>query len=209
MSVNYGVKFTDMFGPQFLSAAAPFRAVGFDPLRSPGFWESLLATTLGGKQTGHRCEHDVEIEIGGNTYRIECKYSSQYYQRYTPVNGRDYSRHVFKWAKPRGGGGKTGVNALVLIGLTPGDVIYSWCVPRDAIEPGCKSITVAAPEERRSTTYGRWDAYMAPFDAIVGAVMRVCLGYVGVATRPANHAKRRARRARREAERSYPLFPGP
>lgn len=172
--IDYGVHVKDIVGAEMWRASREFKLIGHDPFRMPGFWDAWLATMLGGATTPAGAEHDVEVEIWGRRLNVECKFSKEFFMAYPPIRGKDWSRWVFKWAKPRGNAGKDTAHAVVLIGLTEYDMVHSWCLPIHAISRACKSITVAASRSRAEDSTGPFDCYMVPFTEILPAVAAVC-----------------------------------
>jgi len=144
----------------------------FDAFSQPLFWEKIVAQRLGGLATSHKALHDVEVEIWRKTCRAEVKFSRSFLCHFTRIRGKDWSRNIFKWAKPRGCSGKDTVDAVILLGIDSG-MVYCWIIPKSDIARNCSSITMTVPAERQGSR-SRWDQYAVPFDAMLPAFARVC-----------------------------------
>lgn len=202
--IDYGVHVKDVVGSEIWRASQEFKLIGHDPFRMPGFWEAWLATMLGGATTSAGAEHDVEVDIWGVRRNVECKFSNEFFMAYPPIRGKDWSRWVFKWAKPRGNAGKDSAHSVVLIGLTEADIVYSWCLPIDAISKTCRSITVASPRSRADDSVGPLDRHVVPFTEILPAVAAVCHNSHDAKMR---HDGRKQRAAMDRAKGQGTLFP--
>lgn len=164
----------DIFSEEQIKASKTLLEHGFDVMRQPMFWEVLVATVLGGKTTPHCEEFDVDVSIWGKRCRAEVKFSNVFYCKYSPIRGVDWSRNVFKWAKPRGCAGKDGADACILIGRDVDETNYVWVVPLIAIKRGRASITITAPSSRVTDHRGRLDRWLVPFDQLLPAFAQVC-----------------------------------
>ena len=165
-------------------------AAGVDVMRQSSFWEAIVARLLGGELTSHKAFHDIDVSIWGRPCRIEVKFASAVFTHYRPIRGEDWSRHVFKWAKPRGNSGKRTVDAIVLLGNDAG-IVYTWVVPLHAIRPDCRSITVCAPRDRTPGSRSSWDAFAVPATELLPSVARICHNILDLPMRKANAAARR------------------
>lgn len=163
---------------------------GVEVARYSAFWESIVARMLGGELTEHKALHDIDVTIWGRSCRIEVKFATAAFMHYRPIRGEDWSRHVFKWAKPRGNSGKRTVEAIVLLGYDAG-LVYTWVVPLTDIRPNCSSITVCTPRDRTVGSHSAWDAYMVPATELLPSVARVCHNILDMPMRKANAAARR------------------
>lgn len=172
---HWGALESDILFPSELAHVEGLRSIGFDPLAQPALWEVIIARMLGGETTSHKSEHDIEAEIGGIMRYVEVKFSTGHRCKYSPIRGRDYSHEQFRWAKPRGKGGKDAVDAIVLVGRAMSGLVYSWVLPLGMIARGCSSIAIKCPEER-ATDGWRWDRYAVPFDQLLPAIARIARG---------------------------------
>lgn len=163
---------------------------GVEVARYSAFWEAVVARMLGGELTGHKALHDIDVTIWGRPCRIEVKFATAVFMHYRPIRGEDWSRHVFKWAKPRGNSGKRTVDAIVLLGYDAG-LVYTWVVPLTEIRQNCSSITVCTPHDRAVGSHSAWDAYMVPATELLPSVARACHNILDLPMRKANAAARR------------------
>ena len=175
MMREWGFNERELLAPSERVAVDILRAsLQFDALAQPLFWETVVARNLGGGVTSHQATHDVEVVIWGRACHAEVKFSSAFTCNYRPIRGKDWTRPVFKWAKPRGGSGKASADAIILIGRDVDKLLYSWIVPRDAIGAKCASITVTTPSHRAPNSISPWDRYATPWDAMLPAFARIC-----------------------------------
>lgn len=170
-SIFLGTSLSDAFSKDFIEAGRTLEKYQFSVFKNPEFWERYICTLLGGEHTPRRCEHDVDINIWGRPCTVEIKFSNEYFQKYTPIRGKDWSRYVFKWAKVIGNSGKKNIDVVVLIGLSKDNYIYCWALPRNEIKSR-ESITVASPDER--TSVSGYDKFMCPLDALLPQVAYIC-----------------------------------
>lgn len=166
------------------------QAAGFESARQSAFWEAVVARMLGGSLTEHKALHDVEVTIWGRLCRAEVKFSSATFTHYREIRGQDWSRHVFKWALPRGNSGKHSADVIVLLGHDAG-LVYTWVVPREAIHKECRSITICTPRDRQPNSTGRWDSFAIPTTELLPAVALACHNILDLPMRKANAAARR------------------
>lgn len=148
-------------------------SLGMDLLKIPAMWEFWLARQLGGTITSHQAEWDVEVEIWGRQCHVEAKFSNAYFATFGLIRGRNYSRNVFKWGRPRGCSGKNGADCIVFMGLDVDGLLYVWVVPLQEV-PMVPSITISAPSGRLTNVRGRMDDWNIPPDEVLPAVARIC-----------------------------------
>jgi hypothetical protein len=171
-------------------------SLGLDVLSQPEFWERIVARQLGGEPTAHKALHDVDVPIWGRPCRAEVKYSRAFRSVYKPIRGTDWTRLVFKWALPRGQGGKEGVDACILVGRDVDGLLFCWVVPATTIASTCASITMTAPSNRKAGTHSIWDRWAVPWDAMLPAFADRCHNTYDAANRRAGiRARQRAQRA--------------
>lgn len=181
----------DLLTAEQAHAVDILRRGGFDVMRQPLFWETVIAGQFGGATTPHKAGYDVIAEIWGRTCRAEIKFSIAFYCRYNSIRGKDWSRPVFKWALPRGRSGKNEADAVILIGRDVDSLTYGWAVPIDAIASDCASITITAPSARLKNRLGRLDRWSAPFDQLLPAFARIAHNRYDAATRRKGIAERK------------------
>jgi len=162
---SWGVRVADFMSKDEVEAAAILAASGFNPMEQPLFWEVMVARMLSGVVTARTHQCDVELTVDGQARFAEVKFSNAF--------GCDFSigrRAVFKWALPRGHGGKHLADVIILIGWHE-EKAFSWVMPRAAVDQSCKSITVTVPSVRAGS-WGKWDAYAVPFDQLLPEFLR-------------------------------------
>lgn len=202
MRRDWGMPESDLLtGPELEAVECLRDVTGFDTLAQPLFWECAVARRLGGIVTRHKALHDVEVTIWDRVCLGEVKYSTAFFSTYKPIRGKNWSRHTFKWALPRGNSGKAGVDAVVFIGRDVDGLLFCWVVPASEIAADCKSITVAAPSARTIGTWSAWDRWQAPMDAVLPAFARACHNRYD---QP--HRRKNAAKTRRDGKRTGELF---
>ena len=172
---SFGCSFRDLVGPEIdRHVDCVRRLTGFDVSRSPHFWETWIAFQLGGEQTEHKGEVDVDVVIWGRRCRAEVKFSRAFWSKYKGIRGKDWSRNSFKWSITIPQDAKRRADALILIGVDLDGVIYSWVVPFSKIKKGRRSLTITAPSSRSDNALGRLDRWNAPPTEILPAFARAC-----------------------------------
>lgn len=167
-------------------ASAIMAAAGFNPMEQPLFWEVMVARILSGTVTPRTHQCDVHLIVDGQARYAEVKFSNAF--------GCDFAvgrRPVFKWALPRGHGGKHLVDVIILIGWHEGKA-FSWVMPRAAVDQSCKSITVTVPGAREGSR-GKWDAYAVPFDQLLPEFLRALDGHAPVVAMSKEEERERSR----------------
>lgn len=173
MSKPIGVTPVDLFGAAMdASLLSVLDHSGFDPIRNPAFWETWLAIQLGGATTRHKAEVDLRVRIWGRNCTAEVKFSTAFHCRFTPINGRDWSRNMFKWVLTRPQEKRRDADAIIMIGVDVDRSIYSWVVPYSHIPSGRRSISVTAPSSRGERSPGRIDSFYSPVTELLPAFAR-------------------------------------
>lgn len=185
----FSASLSDLIGKDILRARDQLKSLtGFDAAKSPAFWESWIATQLGGNVTPHKCAWDVAVQIWGKACHVEIKHSNAFWadQR---VKSTDQSGWKYKWALPRGLSGKDGVQCIVLVGLSDHDEVHTWVMPIEVFGRGCSAVTISSPASRRRTYLARYDQYLVPPTELLPAVASICHNRHDTPHRQANAAK--------------------
>jgi hypothetical protein len=174
---NLGYRASEIVGEAAARCASELRPLtAFDLFRSAQFWEGWIAIQLGGTQTAHKGEVDIEVQIARRPCRAEVKFSRAFRCKFNGIRGKDWSRNIMKWSITAKQDDRRRADALVLIGTDVDDLIYSWVVPFDAIPKGKRSLTITAPSARCSETGGRLDAWAVPPTEILPAFAAAAYG---------------------------------
>ena len=172
---SFGCSFRDLVGREIDQYVDHLRRLtGFDVSRSPHFWETWIALQIGGEQTEHKGEVDVEVVIWGRRYCAEVKFSRAFWSKYNGIRGKDWSRNVFKWSISIPQDVKRRADVLILIGVDTDGAIYSWVVPFNEIKKGRRSLTITAPSSRSDNALGRLDRWNVPPTEMLPAFARAC-----------------------------------
>ncbi|MYT26092.1 hypothetical protein GTW69_38480 [Streptomyces sp. SID7760] len=140
---------------------------GVDVTRTFQFWEAAVARITTGAVTSQGCPWDIELDYFGTRLRIEVKFSQEFECRFQAG-----TRHVLKFASPKGDGAEKASHVTVLLGIDQLDDVHAWAVPSASL-PQSASITLTSPRVRRGgTSRSLVDVWRCPPTQLLPEVLR-------------------------------------
>lgn len=154
--------------PEEIAAARLMRdQFRVDVTRTFQFWEAAVARITTGALTSQGCPWDIELDYFGAPLRIEVKFSQEFECRF-----RAGSRHVLKFASPKGDGAEKASHVTVLLGIDELDDVHAWAIPSASL-PQSASITLTSPRVRKGgTSRSPVDVWRCPPTQLLPEVLR-------------------------------------
>jgi hypothetical protein len=138
-----------------------------DVTRTYQFWEAAVARITTGALTPQGCPWDVELDYFGSPVHIEVKFSQEFESRFQAG-----TRHVMKFASPKGDGAEKASHVTVLLGIDELDDVHAWAVPSASLAQSA-SITLTSPRVRRGgTSRSPVDVWRCPPTQLLPEVLR-------------------------------------